>query len=320
MSALSALETTAIPGTDLNPSRIGLGTWEIGDWLSDDASEAGLIRTIQAALDRGVTLIDTAPVYGLGRSEEIVGKALAQCGLRNRVLIASKGRLDRMGDRPFRNAGTARIAGDIEDSLRRLRTDVIDLYQVHWADPTTPVEETAEAMAALLRAGKIRSIGVSNCTPEQMDAFRTVAPLHTTQASLNIFERESEIDVLPYCGTHAIVTLVHGAVCGGMLSGRMTIATRFNSDNPRRRDPKFRAPRLHQYLNAVGRVSAPSTGSALRGHGLENRSRRNGGDRPDPCGLHRGSGWTGFHDGAPDRHVPSRRSIANSHADLSGSE
>jgi aryl-alcohol dehydrogenase-like predicted oxidoreductase len=109
-------------------------------------------------------------------------------------------------------------------------------------------------MAALLRAGKIRSIGVSNCTPEQMDAFRTVAPLHTTQASLNIFERESEIDVLPYCGTHAIVTLVHGAVCGGMLSGRMTIATRFNSDNPRRRDPKFRAPRLHQYLNAVAKL------------------------------------------------------------------
>ena len=251
MSASAALETAPIPGTGLNPSRIGLRTAAIGGWMSGDSDEAEFIRTIHAALDRGITLIDTAPAYGFGRSEEIVGKALSQRGLRHRVSISTKAGLDWMRGKPFRSASKAGIANEVEDSLRRLRTDVIDLYQVHWPDPAVPMEETAEAMARLLQAGKIRAIGVGNFSCDQMDAFRAVAPLHTARAVLNMFERDSENAILPYCGAHRIVTLVDGALCRGLLSGRITVATRLDRDDPRRRNPKFRAPRLHQYLNAV---------------------------------------------------------------------
>jgi aryl-alcohol dehydrogenase-like predicted oxidoreductase len=245
-------ELVNIPGTSLKPSRIALGTWAIGGWMWGGTDEADAIRTIHEAVDRGITLIDTAPVYGFGRSEEIVGKALAEGGRRKRVTIATKVALDWKDGRPFRNASKARIYKEIEDSLRRLRTDVIDIFQVHWPDPKVPIEETAAAMAELLRAGKIRAIGVSNFSPAQMDAFRKVAPLHT--APYNLFERAIERDVLPYCRDQNIVTLAYGALCRGLLSGRMTGQTQFTGDDLRKNDPKFQAPRFGQYLAAVERL------------------------------------------------------------------
>ena len=148
------METFRIPGADLSPSRIGLGTWAIGGWMWGGTDKAESIRTIHAALDRGITLIDTAPVYGFGHSEEIVGKALAEGGRRGRVVLATKVGLDWKDKQPFRNGSRARIMKEIDDSLRRLRTDFIDLYQVHWPDPNTPIEETAGAMAELLRGRK----------------------------------------------------------------------------------------------------------------------------------------------------------------------
>jgi aryl-alcohol dehydrogenase-like predicted oxidoreductase len=163
--------------------------------------EADSIRTVHEALDRGVTLIDTAPAYGFGRSEEIVGKALAEGGRRNRVMIATKVGLDWKDGQPFRSASKARIHKEIEDSLRRLRTDVSDTYQVHWPDPSVPIEETAAAMADLQRAGKIKAIGVSNFSPAQIEAFRKVAPVQTVQSPYNLFERAIEDDVLPIVGT-----------------------------------------------------------------------------------------------------------------------
>ena len=155
------------------------------------------IATIQRALDLGVTLIDTAPVYGFGHSEGIVGRALAEGGRRQKAVIATKVALDWKDEKPFRNASAARIEKEIEDSLKRLRTDVIDIYQVHWPDPNTPIEETAHALDTLYRAGKIRAIGVSNFSPAQMEAFRKVAPLHTAQPPYNLFERDVETDVFP---------------------------------------------------------------------------------------------------------------------------
>src|SRR5450759_2616420 len=122
-------------------------------------------------------------------------------------------------------SGTAARRGiqkEIEDSLRRLRTDVIDIYQVHWPDPATPIEETAQALAELHRAGKIRAIGVSNFSTTQMDAFRAAAPLHTVQPPHNLFEREAENDVLPYCRDNNIATLAYGSLCRGLLTGLMT--------------------------------------------------------------------------------------------------
>jgi aryl-alcohol dehydrogenase-like predicted oxidoreductase len=248
------MELIGIPGTPLVTSRIALGTWAIGGWMWGGTDEAEAIRTIHEAVDRGITLIDTAPVYGFGRSEEIVGKALAEGGRRERVTIATKVGLGWMDGQPFRNASKTRIYQEIDDSLRRLRTDVIDLYQVHWPDPNVPIEETATAMADLLGAGKIRAIGVSNFSPAQMDAFRKVAPLHTAQPPYNLFERAIERDVLPYCRDQNIVALAYGALCRGLLAGRMTSQTQFTGDDLRKHDPKFQAPRFAQYLEAVERL------------------------------------------------------------------
>jgi aryl-alcohol dehydrogenase-like predicted oxidoreductase len=248
------MEHVDIPGTSLKASRIALGTWAIGGWMWGGSDEAEAIRTIHGAIDRGITLIDTAPVYGFGRSEEIVGKALAEGGRRHRVLIATKVGLDWRDGQPFRNASRARIHKEIEDSLRRLRTDIIDVYQVHWPDPNAPIEETAAAMSDLRRAGKIRAIGVSNFNPQQIEAFRQVAPVHTVQPPYNLFERDIEDDVLPYCHARNIVTLAYGPLCRGLLSGRMTGQTAFEGDDLRRNDPKFQAPRFTQYLRTVEKL------------------------------------------------------------------
>ena len=248
------MELVDIPGTSLKVLPIALGTWAIGGWMWGGTDEAEAISTIQAAVDCGITLIDTAPVYGFGRSEEIVGKALAEGGRRKRVTIATKVGLDWKDGQPFRNAGRTRIHKEIEDSLQRLRTDVIDVYQMHWPDPNVPIEETAAAMADLLRVGKIRAIGVSNFSPAQMEAFRKVAPLHTAQPPYNLFERAIERDVLPYCRDQNIVTVAYGSLCRGLLSGRMTPRTQFAGDDLRKNDPKFQAPRFAQYLGAVERL------------------------------------------------------------------
>ena len=245
------METVKIPRTSLVSSRIALGTWAMGGWMWGGTDEAESIRTIHEALDRGITLIDTAPVYGFGHSEEIVGKAVTESGRRQGVLIATKVGLDWRNDQPFRNASRARIVKEVEDSLHRLKTDAIDLYQVHWPDPKVSIEETASAMAELYRSGKIRAIGVSNFSPAQMDAFRAVAPLHTAQPPYNLFERSIERDVLPYCVQYKIVTLAYGSLCRGLLTGRMTASTRFGGDDLRGQDPKFQMPRFQHYLDAV---------------------------------------------------------------------
>lgn len=251
MTNNNQMEFTKISGTDLTVSRIGLGTWAIGGWMWGGSDEGESIKTIHAAIERGITLIDTAPVYGFGRAEEIVGKALAEGGLRNRVVIATKAGLDWRDGQPFRNASRKRIFAEVEQSLRRLRTDYIDIYQVHWPDPMVPVQECAEAMHALYRGGLIRAIGVSNFSRVQMREFRDVAPIHTAQPPYNLFEREADEDVLPYCLWHGIATLVYGPICRGLLSGRMRPDTHFGGDDQRNTDPKFQPPRYGQYLRAV---------------------------------------------------------------------
>lgn len=247
------MEFAEIPGTGLKVSRIGLGTWAIGGWLWGGSEEKESIATIRAALPLGINVIDTAPVYGFGRSEEIVGKALAD-GLRDRAIIATKVGLEWHDGKITRNASPARIMQEVDDSLRRLRTDWIDIYQVHWPDPLVPIEETAEAMRSLYGRGKIRAIGVSNFSVEQMQRFRSVAPIHVLQPPYNLFEREIEAEILPYCRQHGIATLGYGALCRGLLSGRMRPDTKFKGDDLRLKDPKFQPPRFAQYLAAVERL------------------------------------------------------------------
>src|ERR1700740_2723806 len=143
------MEFANIPGTSLRVPRIGLGTWAIGGWMWGGTDEEESVKTIHAAVERGVNLIDTAPAYGFGRSEEIVGRAIEEGRLRSRVVIATKVGLEWKDGKVFRNAGRDRISREIADSLRRLRTDYIDIYQVHWPDPLVSIEEMAEAMQTL---------------------------------------------------------------------------------------------------------------------------------------------------------------------------
>jgi aryl-alcohol dehydrogenase-like predicted oxidoreductase len=248
------MEYSAIAGTSLKVSRVTIGTWAIGGWMWGGTDETESISTIRAALDHGINTIDTAPVYGFGRSEEIVGKAIAEGRLRDKVIIATKVGLEWADGKVFRNASRARIMREIEDSLRRLRTDHIDVYQVHWPDPLVAIEETAEAMQTLFRQGKIRAIGVSNFSVEQMERFRSVAPLHVLQSPYNLFERGIEVDLLPYCRATKIAMFGYGALCRGLLTGKMQPNTAFTGDDLRRTDPKFREPRFAQYLAAVQRL------------------------------------------------------------------
>jgi aryl-alcohol dehydrogenase-like predicted oxidoreductase len=248
------MEFAEIPGTSLKVSRVAIGTWAIGGWMWGGTDEAESIATIRAAVEHGINVVDTAPVYGFGRSEEIVGKAIAEANLRSRVIIATKTGLEWQNGKVFRNASRARIMQEVEDSLRRLRTDYLDIYQVHWPDPLIAIEETADAMLTLFKQGKIRAVGVSNFSVSQMERFRGVAPLHVLQPPYNLFERGIEADLLPYCAENGIATFGYGALCRGLLSGRMRADTAFTGDDLRRNDPKFRQPRFTQYVVAVEKL------------------------------------------------------------------
>jgi len=245
-----SIETLSIPGIPQPVSRIALGTWAIGGWKwgGSDADES--VATIQAALDRGINFLDTAPVYGFGRSEELVGRALAG-GRRQRAVIATKVGVSWNDGKVFRDSRPACVRRSVEESLRRLQTDYIDLYQVHWPDSLVPFEDTAAELERLRRAGKILAIGVSNFSPEQMQRFSSAALLSTVQPPYNLFERAIDRDVLPYAGGAGLTVLAYGALCRGLLSGRITGATQFEGDDLRGYDPKFQEPRRSQYLAAV---------------------------------------------------------------------
>jgi aryl-alcohol dehydrogenase-like predicted oxidoreductase len=170
------------------------------------------------------------------------------------VVIATKVGLEWKDGKVCRNASRDRILREVEDSLRRLRTDYIDIYQVHWPDPLVPIEETAEAVQTLFDQGKIRTIGVSNFSVAQIERFRRVAQLHAVQPPYNLFEREIETEFLPYCRKSELATLTYGALCRGILSGKLQEGAHFEGDDLRLTDPKFRPPRYVQYLSAVRRL------------------------------------------------------------------
>lgn len=248
------MEYTELGNSGIQVSRIGLGTWAIGGWMWGGTNERDSIETIRNAVEKGVTLVDTAPVYGMGTSEEIVGRALKRHGLRNDVVLATKCGLEWSADhkKVRRNATRQRIETEIDASLDRLQTDRIDLYQLHWPDPMTPLEETAQALADLKQAGKIRGVGVSNFNAEQVRAFTDIANLDSNQPPLNLFERDAADQILPTCKELGVGTVTYGALCRGLLSGRISADRKFSGDDLRNNDPKFQKPRIYQYLCAVG--------------------------------------------------------------------
>jgi aryl-alcohol dehydrogenase-like predicted oxidoreductase len=245
------IEVASIPDIAIPVGRIGLGTWAMGgfQWGGSDDDES--VRTIHVALERGINLIDTAPAYGFGHSEEVIGRAIAERGQRDRVVVATKVGLERRGDALFRNGTRRQILDEVDLSLFRLRTDYIDLCQVHWPDPLTPYEETAEALRDLKDAGKILAIGVSNYSIEAMERFGTVATIASAQPPLNLFERQAESDIIPWCLERGVATLTYGSLCRGLLSGAIGKGTQFVGDDLRNVDPKFQPPRFDQYLKAV---------------------------------------------------------------------
>lgn len=249
------MEHIDIGGSGISASRVGLGTWAIGGWMWGGSDDAVSIATIRSAVERGISLIDTAPVYGFGHAEEIVGKAIAEADLRDRVRIATKVGLNWSNGKVFRDSRPERIRKEVEDSLKRLRTDRIDLYQIHWPDLETDFEQTAKTLGELRQAGKILAIGISNFSPEQMERFRAVTAIDAVQPPYNLFEREIEADILPYAVKTGLTVLSYGALCRGLLSGKMTPATHFHGDDLRLNDPKFQGERFRHYLQAVDELT-----------------------------------------------------------------
>jgi aryl-alcohol dehydrogenase-like predicted oxidoreductase len=245
------MEYTVISGTEMKVSRIAQGTWAIGGWMWGGTDEKESIRTIHAALDIGVNLIDTAPIYGFGVSEEIVGKAIEERGHREKVFIAAKVGLEWHNGSVSRNSSHRRIRHEVQDSVRRLRSDYIDIYQIHWPDLAVPIEETARTMQGLLQEGLIRAIGVSNYSPDQMNQFMSVSELNTVQPPYNLFERQIGRDVLPYALEKKLSAFAYGPLCRGLLTGTMRPDTKFTDDDLRQSDPKFQPPRFAEYLDAV---------------------------------------------------------------------
>ena len=238
-------------------SRIGLGTWAIGGLEWGAVSESDAVSTILAALDCGINLIDTAPIYGHGRAEQLLGKAIRRHGKRDDFFLATKAGLAwQIPGRPgvFADSSTARLRQELDDSLRRLGTDCIDLYQLHWPDPLIPIEETAALLAGFVASGKVRFLGVSNCTVSQMERFRAVAPLVSNQPPYNLFERQIDAEILPWCAENHVAVLTWRSLCRSLLGGRLATDTEFPPGDIRRVDPKFQPPRFASYIRAVQRL------------------------------------------------------------------
>lgn len=239
--------------TEFEVSVVVLGTWVTGGWMWGGADESDSIRTIHRALDLGINFIDTAPVYGFGQSEEIVGKALREHPEKERVIVATKCGLEWDADQRQirRNSSPDRIRQEVDDSLRRLGRERIDLYQIHWPDANTPFEDSMAALEQLRNAGKIRAIGLSNFDREQIRICQQATSVHSLQPPFNLFEREATSELLPFCQEQAIATMVYGGLCRGLLTGKFTGTEVFARGDLRRADPKFKPDRFRQYVKAV---------------------------------------------------------------------
>ena len=224
------------------------GTWAIGGWMWGGTDAQRSVRSIQASLDAGVNFIDTAPAYGLGLSELIVGEAIG--GRRDKVIVATKCGLvwhtakgnffvDQNGTRIHRYLGAESIRYEVEHSLRRLETDYIDLYQTHWQDSTTPIEDTMGTLLDLKKEGKIRAIGVSNCTVEQVRQYRAIGPVDAAQEQYSLLHRGLEREYLPYCAQHRVAVLAYSPLANGLLTGKIDPERVFPADDLRRNNPMF---------------------------------------------------------------------------------
>lgn len=263
--------TRPIGNSGIETSAVGLGTWAIGGWMWGGTDESESIDAIRTSIDEGISMIDTAPAYGQGLSEDIVGKAIA--GRRDEVVLATKCGLvwhTRKGNHFFdvdgkpvhRYLGKDAIVYEVEQSLRRLNTDYIDLYITHWQDPTTPVAETMDALQSLKRDGKIRAIGASNISPADLDAYLAAGTLDAIQEEYSMVARELEDKLLPACIDNDISVLSYSSLALGLLSGKMGPERQFSGDDQRKGNPRFslenreKVARLMRAIDPIAEIHA----------------------------------------------------------------
>jgi aryl-alcohol dehydrogenase-like predicted oxidoreductase len=253
MTAKENAATRQLGDSDMHLTPIGFGAWAIGggDWeyAWGNQDDQHSIEAIHRALDLGVNWIDTAAAYGLGHSEEVVAKALE--GRSNRPYVFTKCSLVWDDHREIHsNLKAASVRQECEDSLRRLKVDAIDLYQIHWPDPDEDVEEGWATLAKLKEEGKIRYIGGSNFSVEQMERAMKIAPITSMQPPYSAIVRETEDEILPFCLENNIGVIVYSPMQAGLLTGAMTkerVAS-FTSEDWRSRDDQFQEPRLSRNL------------------------------------------------------------------------
>ena len=245
--------TRSLGNSDLQLTPIGYGAWAIGGgnweygWGPQDDNDS--LRTIEHALDSGINWIDTAAIYGLGHSEEIVGKALR--GRAQKPYVFTKCSMRWTPDRKiYRSLRAGSLQEEIEDSLRRLCVERIDLYQIHWPNPEDEIEEAWETLAKFQQEGKIRYMGVSNFSVEQMKRVQKIAPITSLQPPYSLLRRDIEAEILPFCREHNIGVINYSPMVSGLLTGKMTAERVKNmpEDDFRKRTPNFNEPKLSRNL------------------------------------------------------------------------
>lgn len=248
------MQRRALGGSGFEITRIGLGTWAMGGSMWGAQEDAESLEAIHAAIDHGINWIDTAPIYGGGRAEEVVGRALRGLPLSSRPLIFTKYGLGTDTTALIRSARAADVLAECEASLRRLGVDHIDLYQLHWPAPQ-PIAETAGACDRLLKAGKIRAIGVSNFSVAQLEEWlATGVPLHSDQPPFSIFRPAAKQDILPWCAAHNVGAISYSPLFRGMLFGTWTEDKTFDAEDTRSTHKDYSGPRFRRHLQAVEEI------------------------------------------------------------------
>lgn len=262
---MTKIKIREIGKSGIHASAVGLGTWAIGGWMWGGTDDAAAEDAIRAGLDEGITLIDTAPAYGLGHAEEVVGRAIT--GRRDKVVLVTKCGLvwhSQRGNYFFSQGGLpvhrdlskAAINHEVEESLKRLQTDFIDLYITHWQDPTTPIDQTVEALKDLQRAGKIRAFAASNTTPEDVAAYVAAGGISAVQEEYSMLTRRIETTHLPLCRDAGISVMGYSVLALGLLSGAMPADRVFKGDDLRREDKRY-SPENRAKVDRVMEVIRP---------------------------------------------------------------
>jgi aryl-alcohol dehydrogenase-like predicted oxidoreductase len=247
------MDYTRLGRTGLEVSRICFGSWQFGgEWGAVQRDEA--LAAVRKALDLGVTFFDTAQAYGFGESEALLAEALGGDIDRDDVVVATKGGLRPEGEEVVRDSSPAWIRSGVEQSLRQLGLEAIDLYQVHWPDPDIPFEETAAALGGLVDEGKVRHVGLSNFSAEEMAEFERTLAVETLQPPYHLFRREIERDVLPWCRERDVGVLAYGPLAHGLLSGRVRPGDTLPDDDWRSGSPLFQGEAFERNLEAVGEL------------------------------------------------------------------